>query len=714
MSTDAIQLANQAANALLNGTVQGLVLTAAVGLGLKFTPRTNATTRHAVWLLTLFAVLALPILHFAAGGGVPPKAALEAHKAAGGVTTAFDVFPEVGSRLRQSESPANGSADFNMTTEASTGEGRASVLASPDLGGGRSSMGSRGRSPSPGVFRRASPEPIDEHATSAASLASSARVEDARRRVAGERRFPFLGPESAWLSRSLCLPIPPRLTNWLLAAVGALGLLRLSALGWQLRTLRRLKERSDLASEPVQSRFRDLLVHSAATRAAQLRIAAGDHSPMVVGFWPPVIVIPGRLVEQLSPTELDLILRHELAHVQRYDDWANLAQQSAKALFSFHPGVLWICRTLTMEREIACDDWVLQAGPKRRDYASFLTEFASRRPGRNWTAAPAGWCHKPQLVKRIDMILKTDRNLSLGLARASFGVLTATATGLGLLLLLTAPRLSLADEPTTQGQPEQPTSPTPAPAPVPVAGGPALALPRSPAASATTPMPAPVQPPPGGMATADEESIPAPPAPGAPALTPPVAPPPPVGIAPLPIAQNPPAPQPGMMGAYPGNGAGRRSLEQRMDRVEGMLESILRQLQRTYPGSPGAGADLRGRPDPMPRDEYRPRSSNRNSDEPRRPDNQYSPQTGARTRPNAAPAPISRSPDSLERRMEALEQQRAALQRQLENVERELGRLEQDLKGAKERLPGAEMNNELPRPEPSTGLPPDTRLPEGR
>jgi hypothetical protein len=124
-----------------------------------------------------------------------------------------------------------------------------------------------------------------------------------------------------------------------------------------------------------------------------------------------------------------------------------------------------------------------------------------------------------------------------------------------------------------------------------------------------------------------------------------------------------------------------------MDRVEGMLESILRQLQRSYPGNPGAGADIRGRPDSMSRDDFRPRSNNRYSDELRRPDNPFSPETGARTRPAAAPGPIASSPYSLERRMEALEQQRTALQRQLENVERELGRLEQDLKAQKENEP---------------------------
>ena len=146
-----------------------------------------------------------------------------------------------------------------------------------------------------------------------------------------------------------------------------------------------------------------------------------------------------------------------------------------------------------------------------------------------------------------------------------------------------------------------------------------------------------------------------------------------------------------------------------MDRVEGMLESIMRQLQRGYPGAPGNPADISG-PDSRFRTEPGQRFSNRNKDEFSRPDNPGSQDTVARTTPNAAPRPMSSSSHSMQRRMEALEQQRAALQRQLETVEREL----QDLKTERERLPETEMENEPPRPSRSNNLLPETRQPEGQ
>ena len=48
MSAELIYWADRVFAALLNGMGQGLLLTAAVWLGLKLIPRTNAATRHAV------------------------------------------------------------------------------------------------------------------------------------------------------------------------------------------------------------------------------------------------------------------------------------------------------------------------------------------------------------------------------------------------------------------------------------------------------------------------------------------------------------------------------------------------------------------------------------------------------------------------------------------------------------------------------------------
>jgi beta-lactamase regulating signal transducer with metallopeptidase domain len=100
--------------------------------------------------------------------------------------------------------------------------------------------------------------------------------------------------------------------------------------------------------------------------------------PTALGLVNPAIVIPSWAMEELSTDELKQILLHELAHLRRWDDWTNLAQQVVKAVFFFHPAVWWIESKAALEREIACDDAVLEATGSSRAYAECLAHLAER------------------------------------------------------------------------------------------------------------------------------------------------------------------------------------------------------------------------------------------------------------------------------------------------------------------------------------------------
>jgi hypothetical protein len=160
-----------------------------------------------------------------------------------------------------------------------------------------------------------------------------------------------------------------------------------------------------------------------------------------------------------DPARLTPVLRHEIAHLQRLDDWFNLGQQALKALFGFHPVVHWISRRISLEREIACDDHVLSAGQKPREYARVLTEFATQSRGRVWSAAPAAWNRKSQLTERVNMILKSNRSVSPQVGRTRLGVVSVTLVGSAVLLLAAAPRLSLGEEPPAPGPAPAPPAP---------------------------------------------------------------------------------------------------------------------------------------------------------------------------------------------------------------------------------------------------------------
>ncbi|HKR82782.1 MAG TPA: M56 family metallopeptidase, partial [Terriglobales bacterium] len=95
------------------------------------------------------------------------------------------------------------------------------------------------------------------------------------------------------------------------------------------------------------------------SRRAQLCTSEHLRVPAALGFFRPVIALPAWTVRELSEEELQTVVLHEAAHLQRWDDWTNLLQKVIRAVLFFHPAVWWIDSRLSIEREMSCDDFVL-------------------------------------------------------------------------------------------------------------------------------------------------------------------------------------------------------------------------------------------------------------------------------------------------------------------------------------------------------------------
>ena len=161
-------------------------------------------------------------------------------------------------------------------------------------------------------------------------------------------------------------------------------------------------------------------------------------SPMVLGILRPLIVFPADLVEKLRADELSLVLMHELAHVRRGDNLVLLLHRLIAAALFFHP-VIWLCgRMLRREAEQACDDLVVYATGRDKEYARGLSQVALL------TANSNPLTRRIPLVNAFaatesDLALRIRRSLGGGARRMGTRARVATAVLLGPLMAVTLP-----------------------------------------------------------------------------------------------------------------------------------------------------------------------------------------------------------------------------------------------------------------------------------
>ena len=90
-----------------------------------------------------------------------------------------------------------------------------------------------------------------------------------------------------------------------------------------------------------------------------------------------LIAVAPTLIERLSVADLDRVLIHEWAHVQRHDDLAQLVQRIVHIVVGWHPAAWWLERQLEFEREVACDEIAVSVTGSAKEYATCLTTLAA-------------------------------------------------------------------------------------------------------------------------------------------------------------------------------------------------------------------------------------------------------------------------------------------------------------------------------------------------
>jgi beta-lactamase regulating signal transducer with metallopeptidase domain len=161
------------------------------------------------------------------------------------------------------------------------------------------------------------------------------------------------------------------------------------------------------AGETVESGWEEILPTNGAglrRRRVSLRLSDSVAVPITWGTFSPKVLLPAA-ARQWPSERRDLVLMHELAHVERRDTLTQSAASLACALYWFNPAVWLAAREMRVEQEQSADDLVLGAGVKPRAYANCLLEVASgvgRHGPAVHAAATAG---ASQLERRLVAII---------------------------------------------------------------------------------------------------------------------------------------------------------------------------------------------------------------------------------------------------------------------------------------------------------------------
>lgn len=236
----------------------------------------------------------------------------------------------------------------------------------------------------------------------------------------------------------------------------------LARLAYGLVQLERLKH----DSLPLDIAYRDAMPRWTAAlkgeRDVRICVSENVEVPVAVGLFDSMILLPSHLVHSLDPAEVDQISLHELRHLLRGDDWTNALQRLAGALMFFSPAAWFVSRQMDVEREVACDDYVLESTGAVRPYAFCLTKMAEMTA---WphspVPAPGVFVTRKNISIRIERLLRTGRAIGSSIAPNIAAVVTVALIAMFLMIRTMTPSIAFT-APAAPVAPVLASSPEPA------------------------------------------------------------------------------------------------------------------------------------------------------------------------------------------------------------------------------------------------------------
>ncbi|MCL2462217.1 MAG: extracellular solute-binding protein [Defluviitaleaceae bacterium] len=183
---------------------------------------------------------------------------------------------------------------------------------------------------------------------------------------------------------------------------------------------------------PLTTRFQEKTSGtSGTTRLPRLAICKTIHTPVLLGIFRPIILLPEI---DYAPGEAAMLLAHELTHWRRKDGLTGLIVSLATAANWFNPFAYLLARHMTLDAELACDARATASFglEEKKRYGALLIDAASNHRRRTPSLGLAFAGDAKNLKNRLVSIFD-DRKKAAWAAVCLAAVLAVSAVGVSMV-----------------------------------------------------------------------------------------------------------------------------------------------------------------------------------------------------------------------------------------------------------------------------------------
>lgn len=166
-----------------------------------------------------------------------------------------------------------------------------------------------------------------------------------------------------------------KLTNWtpLIGIIYAIALIvYLTYLLFEFKQINQLRNNADYTN----SQYWNQSLHKLGIDKYLIGSSPALKAPVTFGWIDTVILLPISILNHLSIDEVKYILLHEVAHIIRHDFMIQLFIKLCHSILLFNPFSYFFSKEINIQRELACDAWVLERLNNPLAYSKSLYQLA--------------------------------------------------------------------------------------------------------------------------------------------------------------------------------------------------------------------------------------------------------------------------------------------------------------------------------------------------